>query len=219
MTKSKKVGGTMDYPFQNEFHDYPIPGKTSFPITSDVNTNVVSNKDLYGCGIKEGMWVTNGGIVRGGSKKQQTQQEQKQKQQTQQKGGDCGCAGTVMQLGGSKQKQQGTQKQQKQQKKQGTQKQQKGAGYGYSFDMAHPITNMPDVVRYPTDTAYQGVDTIQGGIVMSGGRGNKVQNEYLMRVSGGKTQQQKQKGGSPASDDLMAYFLDFQTKCRASQIY
>ena len=74
MTKSKKVGGTMDYPFQNEFHNYPIPGKTSFPITSDVNTNVVSNKDLYGCGIKEGMWVTNGGIVRGGAKKQQKQQ-------------------------------------------------------------------------------------------------------------------------------------------------
>ena len=80
MTKSKKVGGTMDYPFQNEFHDYPIPGKTSFPITSDVNTNVVSNKDLYGCGIKEGMWVTNGGIVRGGSKKQQGTQKQQQKQ-------------------------------------------------------------------------------------------------------------------------------------------
>jgi hypothetical protein len=212
MTKSKKVGGTMDYPFQNEFHNYPIPDKTSFPITSDVNTNVVSNKDLYGCGIKEGMWVTNGGIVRGGSKKQQ--QKKQQGTQKQQKGGDCGCAGTTMQLGGSKQKQQ------KQQKQQGIQKRkQKGAGFGYSFDMAHPITNMPDVVRYPTDTAYQGVDTIQGGIVMSGGRGNKVQNEYLVRVSGGKTQQQKQKGGSPASDDLMAYFLDFQSKCRASQIY
>jgi hypothetical protein len=126
-----------------------------------------------------------------------------------------------MQLGGSKQKQQDKQKQQEKQKQQ--KKKQKGAGYGYSFDMAHPVTNMPEVVRYPTDTAYQNVDTLQGGIVMSGGRGrgrvNKVQNEYLARVSGGKTKQQKQQGGSPASDDLMAYFLDFQSKCRSTQIY
>ncbi len=188
---TKKVGGVMDYPFQTEFHDYPVPGKVSVPISADVNTNVVSNKDLYGCGLKEGMWTTNGGIVRGGANKK--------RQEKQQKGGDCGCAGTTMQLGGSKKKQQ------------------KGAGYGYSFNMTHPITNMPEVVRYPTDTAYQNVDTLKGGIVMSGGR--KVQNEYLARVSGDKKQQKKQKGGSPASDSLMAYFLDFQSKCRGSQIY
>jgi hypothetical protein len=193
---TKKVGGVMDYPFQTEVHDYPVPVRVSVPISADVNTNVVSNKDLYGCGLKEGMWTTNGGIVRGGANK---------KRQEKQKGGDCGCAGTTMQLGGSKQKQQ------KKQKKQ------KGAGYGYSFDMAHPITNMPEVVRYPTDTAYQNVDTLKGGIVMSGGR--KVQNEYLARVSGDKKQQKQQKGGSPASDSLMAYFLDFQSKCRGSQIY
>ena len=195
---TKKVGGVMDYPFQTEFHDYPVPVKVSVPISADVNTNIVSNKDLYGCGLKEGMWTTNGGIVRGGANK---------KQQKQQKGGDCGCAGTTMQLGGAK----------KQQEKQKQQKKQKGLGYGYSFDMAHPITNMPEVVRYPTDTSYQGVDTLQGGIVMSGGR--KVQNEYLARVSGGRKQEKKQKGGSPASDSLMAYFLDFQSKCRGSQIY
>jgi hypothetical protein len=203
---TKKVGGVMDYPFQTEVHDYPIPGKVSVPISADVNTNIVSNKDLYGCGLKEGMWTTNGGIVRGGANK-------KRQEQKKQKGGDCGCAGTIMQLGGSKQKGQ-------EKKKQQQQKKQKGAGYGYSFEMAHPITNMPEVVRYPTDTAYQNVDTLKGGIVMSGGR--KVQNEYLARVSGDKKQQKQQKqqkGGSPASDSLMAYFLDFQSKCRGSQIY
>jgi hypothetical protein len=147
------------------------------------------------------MWTTNGGIVRGGANKKRQEQEKQKKQEKKQKGGDCGCAGTTMQLGGSKQKQ----------------KKQKGAGYGYSFDMAHPVTNMPEVVRYPTDTAYQNVDTIKGGIVMSGGR--KVKNEYLARVSGEKKQQKQQKGGSPASDSLMAYFLDFQSKCRGSQIY
>lgn len=200
---TKKVGGVMDYPFQPEFHDYPTQVRVNLPISTDVNTNVVSNKDLYGCGLKEGMWTTNGGIVRGGANKK--------KQEKQQKGGDCGCAGTTMQLGGSKKKGQNKQKQQKKQK---------GAGYGYSFDMAHPITNMPEVVRYPTDTSYQGVDTLKGGIVMSGGR--KVQNEYLARVSGSnhkQKQQKQQKGGSPASDSLMAYFLDFQSKCRGSQIY
>jgi hypothetical protein len=189
---TKKVGGVMDYPFQTEFHDYPIPVKVNVPISADVNTNFVSNKDLYGCGIKEGMWTTNGGIVRGGANKKQ------------QKGGDCGCTSSTMQLGGSKQKQE----------------KQNGAGYGYSFDMAHPVTNMPEVVRYPTDTSYQNVDTIQGGIVMSGGR--KVKNEYLARVSGNRQQEKKQKqqkGGSLASDSLMAYFLDFQSKCRGSEIY
>ena len=74
--KTKKVGGTMDYPFQNEFHNYPMPGKVDFPISADVNTNVVSNKDLYGCGVKEGMWVTNGGIVRGGAKQKQQEKQQ-----------------------------------------------------------------------------------------------------------------------------------------------
>jgi hypothetical protein len=189
MPNNKKiVGGVIDYPFQSEFHDYPVPVKVNTQISADVNTNFVSNKDLYGCGLKEGMWTTNGGIVRGGAKKQQ-------------KGGDCGCTGTKMQLGGSKKK-----------------KVQKGTGYGYSFDMAHPITNMPNVVRYPTDSAYQNVDTLKGGIVMSGGR-KVVKNEYLVRVSGNKKEQRKQKGGSLASDNLMAYFLDFQSKCRSSEIY
>ena len=106
---TKKVGGVMDYPFQTEVHDYPIPGRVSVPISADVNTNIVSNKDLYGCGLKEGMWTTNGGIVRGGANKKRQEQE-KQKQQ---KGGDCGCAGTTMQLGGSKQKGQEKQKRKK----------------------------------------------------------------------------------------------------------
>jgi hypothetical protein len=77
---------------------------------------------------------------------------------------------------------------------------------------------MPNVVRYPTDSAYQNVDTLKGGIVMSGGR-KVVKNEYLVRVSGNKKEQRKQKGGSLASDNLMAYFLDFQSKCRSSEIY
>jgi hypothetical protein len=195
---TKKVGGVLEYPFQSEFNDYPIPVKVNVPISADVNTNLVSNKDLYGCGLKEGMWTTNGGIVRGGASKKQQQQ----------KGGDCGCASTTMQLGGSKRKEQNKQQQKKKQN---------GAGYGYSFDMAHPVTNMPEVVRYPTDSSYQNVDTLQGGIVMSGGR--KVQNEYLARVSGNRQQEKRQKGGSQASDSLMAYFLDFQSKCRGSQIY
>jgi hypothetical protein len=184
--QNKQKGGSMDYPFVPEHHQYPIPGKVDFPISKDVSTNFVSNNDLFGCKIHGGTWTTNGGIVRGGSNKQ--------------RGGDCGCGAVPMQLGGAKGK---------------NQKKQKGAGYGYSLDMAHPITNMPEVVRYPTDTAYQNVDTIMTGAVMKGGV--KVKNEYLARVANGN--RKGQRGGSAASDSLMEYFLDFQHRCRGSEIY
>jgi len=157
----KQKGGTADYPFPSEYHTFPIPNKVDFPISNSVSTNQVSNKDLYSCNMK-------GGKQRGG--------------------GDCGCNGQPMQLGGNK-------------------KNQKGAGYGYALDVDHAITNRPEVVRYPTDSAYQNVDT-----VMKGGR---LVNEYLANVSGSK----KQTGGSAASDNLMNYFLDFQHKCRGSEIY
>jgi hypothetical protein len=169
----KQNGGSLDYPFQTQHNEYPIPSKVDFPITSNVNTNFVSSKDLYSCNIKGGNWNTNGSFK--------------------QRGGDCGCTGQPMQLGG------GAKKQQKQ----------RGAGYGYSLDMEHAITNRPDVVRYQTDSSYQNVDTVM--------KGGKVVNEYLANVSGSK--KQKQSGGSAASDSLMDYFLDFQHRCRASEIY
>ena len=102
------------------------------------------------------------------------------KRQQKLKGGDgnCGCGGQTMQLGGGQKK-----------------RKQKGSGLGYTFDLAHPITNKPEVVRYETVSAYAGVDT-----VMKGG-------------------QQNQKGGSAASDSLMNYFLDFQHRCGGSEIY
>jgi hypothetical protein len=201
--QNKQKGGAMDYPFVSEHHQYPIPSKVDFPISKDVATNFVSNNDLYGCGLKEGMWTTNGGIVRGGagivrggSKKQKGGNCGCNGMQ---RGGDCGCGVTSMQLGGGKGKKQNKQK---------------GAGYGYSLDMAHPITNMPEVVRYPTDTAYQNVDTIMTGAVIKGG---VVKNEYLSRVANGN--KKGQKGGSGASDSLMEYFIDFQHRCRGSEIY
>jgi hypothetical protein len=163
----KQKGGSADYPFGNQYNTYPIPNKVGFPISNNVSTNHVSSKDLYGCGMK------------GGNSKQH--------------GGDCGCAGQPMQLGGAKK----------------NQKNQKGAGYGYSLDMDHAITNRPQVVRYQTDSAYQNVNTVM--------KGGKPVNEYLANVS--RSKNQKQNGGSAASNNLMDYFLDFQHRCRASEIY
>jgi hypothetical protein len=153
--QAKKKGGSLDYPFPSEEHQYPIPPKVSFPIGTEISTNNVTNNDLYGCKLT------------GGAKRQQKL-----------KGGDCGCGGQTMQLGGGQKK-----------------RKQKGSGLGYTFDLAHPITNKPEVVRYETVSAYAGVDT-----VMKGG-------------------QKKQKGGSAASDSLMNYFLDFQHRCGSSEIY
>jgi hypothetical protein len=163
----KQKCGSADYPFENQYNTYPIPNRVDLAISNSASTNHVSSKDLYGCGMK------------GGNSKQ--------------RGGDCGCAGQPMQLGGSKK----------------NQKKQKGAGYGYSLDVDHAITNRPEVVRYQTDSAYQNVDTIM--------KGGKPVNEYLANVS--RSNKQKQGGGSAASDSLMDYFLDFQHRCRASEIY
>ena len=168
----KQKGGTADYPFENQYNTYPIASKVDGPILNTVGTNNVSSKDLYGCGMKGGNWNTNGSFK--------------------QRGGDCGCAGQPMQLGGGNKKQK-----------------QRGAGYGYTLDVDHAITNRPEVVRYQTDSAYQNVDTVM--------KGGKVVNEYLANVSG--TKKQKQSGGSAASDSLMDYYLDFQHRCRASEIY
>lgn len=171
LNNKKQKGGTADYPFVNQYNNYPIPNKVDGPILNTVGSNNVSSKDLYGCGMKGG---ANGSFK--------------------QRGGDCGCAGQPMQLGGNK-------NQQKQK--------QRGAGYGYSLDVDHAITNRPEVVRYQTDSAYQNVDTVM--------KGGNLGNPYLANVSG--TKKQKQNGGSAASDSLMDYFLDFQHKCRASEIY
>lgn len=170
--QAKKKGGSMSYPFPPEEHQYPIPPKVSFPIGTEISTNNVTNNDLYGCKLT------------GGAKRQQKL-----------KGGDgnCGCGGQTMQLGGKSRSNHSDlrailndgQKKRKQ----------KGAGLGYTFDLEHPITNKPEVVRYETVSAYAGVDT-----VMKGG-------------------QQNQKGGSAASDSLMNYFLDFQHRCGGSEIY
>ena len=105
---SKKKGGAVDYPFSSEIHDYPIPNKVDFPISKDISTNFVSNNDLYGCKT-------------GGSKKQIA--------------GDCECANTTMQLGGSRQN---------------------GAGYGYTVNVEDAITNRPIISRYSTESSCQG---------------------------------------------------------------
>ncbi len=145
----KQKGGELDYPFESQYNEYPIPNKMNFAIDEGVSTNFVSNKDLYGCQQK------------GGSKKLVKNQ----------KGGDCGCNQPIS-LGGALKK---------------NQKKQKGAGYGYNVDVAHAITNRPEIVRYSTEgTGYYGAN---------------------------------QKGGSAASDSLMEYFLDFQHRCRNSEIY
>jgi hypothetical protein len=183
--QAKKKGGSLDYPFPSEEHQYPIPPRVSFPIGTEISTNNVTNNDLYGCKLT------------GGAKRQQKL-----------KGGDCGCGGQTMQLGGKSRSNHSDlrailndgQKKRKQ----------KGAGLGYTFDLEHPITNKPEVVRYETVSAYAGVDT-----VMKGGKSRSNQNDLRAILN----DKQKQKGGSAASDSLMNYFLDFQHRCGGSEIY
>ncbi len=153
--KIQKGGMSMrEFPFANEYNDYPAPNRVSFALDEAVGTNFVSNKDMFGCAQKGGM----------ASKKNQ-------------RGGDCGCTQPIM-LGGSKKKQ-------------------RGAGYGYSMNIPSAITNRPEVVRYSTETQ-------QGG--------RRVANKQ-------KGDSNKQRGGSMASDSLMEYFLDFQHRCRNTEIY
>lgn len=145
----KQKGAALDYPFKSEFNEYPIPNKVNFPIDEGIRSNILSNKDIFGCGQK------------GGSEKLNRQN---------------GCS-----LGGS------------------LKKKQKGAGFGYHLDVSQSITNKPEVVRYSTvGTGYYGKDTTS-----------------LYTVGGTK----KMKGGSAASDSLMEYFLDFQHRCRNTEIY
>ena len=161
----KQKGGVLDYPFESQYNEYPIPSKMSFPIDEGVSTNFVSNKDMFACQQK------------GGSKKSLNRQKggktRVELSLKPQNGGDCGCNQPIS-LGGA------------------LKKKQKGAGYGYNLDVAHAITNRPEVVRYTTE-----------------GTG------YYAKGAGSK----KQRGGSAASDNLMEYFLDFQHRCRNSEIY
>jgi hypothetical protein len=174
----RQKGGTMQYPFEPEFHDYPIPNKVDFKV--DDGTNIVNPVDLFGCKLLDKDYYTTPSI-KGGNYS----------------GGDCGCASTSIKLGGSREKQ----------------KKQKAGGNGYNFDLEHPITNMPAVVSYST-----------GGYMNSS---SNTQNKYLLEISKKKTNhssnnvgmQGNQKGGSAASDSLMEYFLDFQHRCRGSEIY
>ena len=159
--QQKKVGGTMQYPFQTEFHHYPVPNKVDFKV--DNATDMVKDVDIFGCkGATPANVFVNPKLV----------------------GGDCGCASSTMKLGGTLQQQ----------------NKHTGAGYGYTFNMKDAIGNRPEVDRYPTDSQCAG--------------GKSKQNKYLVEIS-----KQHQKGGSAASDSLMNYFLDFQHRCRGSEIY
>lgn len=165
----KKVGGTMQYPFEPEFHNYPIPNKVDFKIEN--STNTVNPTDLFGCKLVDTNYYSSASI----------------------KGGDCGCATGSIKLGGSLP---GSRVQKKQQ----------GAGFGYEMNCKQPITNRCEVDRYPTDSV------LAGGFMNSS---SNNQNKYLLEIS----KKKHQKGGSGASDSLMEYFLNFQHRCRGSEIY
>jgi hypothetical protein len=173
--QQKKVGGTMQYPFESEFHKYPVPNKVDFNVENA--TNMIKDVDMFGCkGTLDANVFVNPKLVGG-----------KQPLDTKRKfsGGDCGCASSTMKLGGTIEQQQ---------------KHYKGAGYGYGFNIENAIGNRPEVDRYPTDSQCAG--------------GDSKKNKYLVEIS-----KQHQKGGSDASDSLMNYFLDFQHRCRGSEIY
>ncbi len=172
----KQKGGQLDYPFESQYNEYPIPSKMSFPIDEGVSTNFVSNKDMFACQQK------------GGSKMSLKSQKGNKTRQVdslnRQNGGDCACNQPIS-LGGAYAK------------NAMKQKKQRGSGFGYNLDVAQAITNRPEVVRYSTEgTGY-----------------------YGKAVGGANKQQRKQKGGSAASDSLMEYFLDFQHRCRNTEIY
>jgi hypothetical protein len=166
----KQRGGMLEYPFESQRHEFPLPPKVLGNVTSNINTDFVSNKDLYGC-LEQ----------RGGSNN------------TRQRGGDCGCASGPIMLGGSN-------------KKRTTyKKKQVGRGYGYEMNIQNAITNRPEVLRYSTEgTGY----TMQRGGSQSAGR-----------LVGGSQSAGRLVGGSAASDNLMDYFLNFQTRCRGTEIY
>lgn len=177
-SQKKKVGGTMQYPFEPEFHNYPIPNKVDFKVENA--TDMVNDIDMFGCKSTNMPHFSSPSM----------------------KGGDCGCASGSMKLGGSLH-----------QKKQ-HQKKQKAAGYGYTMNLEKPITNRPEVDRYPTDSA------LAGGSMKSSSTGvNKYLQEISRQKSKNEGMRRNQKGGSAASDSLMEYFLNFQHRCRGSEIY
>jgi hypothetical protein len=182
-------------------------------MVESVGTNFVSNKDMFGCpqkGGKRSLASKKKGVSfskqiaqvklfqKGGKilvdKQEQRDEREKKEKVSKQKGGDCGCAGQPMMLGGAS-------------------KNQKGAGFGYNMDVARAITNKPEVVRYSTD-------------VMTGGRRKKASTRASVskkacskKASVKKTSPKKQKAGSMASDSLMKHFMDFQHRCRSTEIY
>ena len=179
--QQKKVGGTMQYPFQTEFHNYPVPNKVDFKV--DNATNMINDVDMFGCkGVRDANVFVNPKMSGGKSRSNEQPLDAKRKFS----GGDCGCAGSTMKLGGTIEQQ--------------NMKKHTGAGYGYTFNIKDSIGNRPEVDRYPTDSQCAG--------------GKSKQNKYLVEIS-----KQHQKGGSAASDSLMNYFLDFQHRCRSSEIY
>ena len=122
----KQKGAALDYPFESQYNEYPIPNKINFAIDEGISKNFVSNKDLFGCTQKGGstkkqqdsLKFQNGG---------KTRLEDSLKFQN---GGDCGCNQPIS-LGGSISKS----------------RKQKGAGYGYNLDVSQAITNRPEVIR------------------------------------------------------------------------
>jgi hypothetical protein len=172
--QQKKVGGTMQYPFEPEFHNYPIPNKVDFKVENA--TNMINDVDMFGCKSTNVSHFSSASM----------------------KGGDCGCVSSSMKLGGTIEQQQ---------------KKHIGAGYGYTMNLQNPITNRAEVDRYPTDSQCAG--------------GAVKKNKYLLDISRQDPNhssknvgmRSNQKGGSQASDSLMNYFLDFQHRCRGSEIY
>ena len=173
----KQRGGQLDYPFESQYNEYPIPNKVNFAIDEGVSTNFVSNKDMFACQLKGGSKKSRQSVSLNRQNGGKTRLEDSLNRQN---GGDCGCNQPIT-LGGGILKQ----------------KKQKGAGYGYNLDVSQAITNRPEVVRYSTEgTGY-----------------------YAKAQTAGSMKPKKQKGGSAASDSLMEYFLDFQHRCRNTEIY
>ena len=205
--KQKKVGGTMQYPFQTEFHNYPVPNKVDFKVENA--TNMIKDVDMFGCkGTLDANIFVNPKLV-GGKKSSDVNRkfsggmsrsnEQPLDAKRKFSGGDCGCVSSTMKLGGTIEQQ--------------NMKKHTGAGYGYTFNIPDAIGNRPEVDRYPTDSQCAG--------------GKSKQNKYLVEISKQHPNHSSknvgmgsnQKGGSAASDSLMNYFLDFQHRCRSSEIY
>jgi hypothetical protein len=215
-SRRKQRGGELEYPFESQQNEFALPPKVLGEVTSNINTNFVSNNDLYGCLEQQG-----------GSRKVKVQ-----------RGGDCGCASGPIMLGGSQSAKRlvgGSQSAGRLVGGSQRKKKQTGRGYGYEMNIQGAITNRPEVLRYSTEgTGYslqrggsQSAKRLVGGSqsakrLVGGSQSAKRLvggSQSAKRLVGGSQSAKRLVGGSAASDNLMDYFLNFQTRCRGTEIY